>query len=120
MTRQPRCGFDVGSLRVSKPVSQGLKLGTGSRRVGGDGGPGWPIGLAADCSQGGVYGNGTLGRSGHSRSVRTDPYLSTNHHRRTLPISSANSTKTATRTAMNSSFVSLCAATSFWYALSSS
>ena len=48
------------------------------------------------------------------------PYLSTNHHRKTLPISSANSTKTATRTAMNSSFVSLCAATSFSYALSSS
>ena len=48
------------------------------------------------------------------------PYLSTNHHRKTLPISSANSTKTATRTAMNSSFVSLCAATSLSYALSSS
>ena len=52
MTRQPRCGFDVGSLRVSKPVSQGLQPGTGARRVDGDGGPGWPIGLAAHCGAG--------------------------------------------------------------------
>ena len=53
-----------------------------------------------------------LGRSqGH---IGASPYLSTNHHTRTLAISSANSTKTVTRTAMNSSFVSLCAATSFW------
>ena len=48
--------------------------------------------------------------------IKAGPYLSTNHHTRTLAISSANSTKTATRTAMNSSFVSLCAATSFSYA----
>ena len=51
--------------------------------------------------------------------IEAGPYLSTNHHTRTLATSSTNSTKAVTRTAMNRSFVSLCAATSFWYALSS-
>ena len=32
----------------------------------GNGGPGWPIGLEAKCSQGAVQGKETLGRSGHS------------------------------------------------------
>ena len=48
------------------------------------------------------------------------PYLSTNHHRRTLPISSASSTKAAMRVAMSTLFASLCAATSFQCACSSS
>ena len=48
------------------------------------------------------------------------PYLSTNHHRRTLPTSSANSTKAVTRTAMSPSLVTLCAARSFRYSSSSS
>ena len=47
-------------------------------------------------------------------------YLSTNHQRTTLPISSASSTKAITRTMLSTSFVTLCSATSFWYSLSSS
>ena len=46
------------------------------------------------------------------------PYFSTNHQRRTLAISSANSTKAVTRAMLSSSFVSLCAAISFRYASS--
>ena len=76
----------------------------------------WPApqGVVTAASERAIQGAGLPG------SVGPSPYLSTNHHTRTLAISSANSTKTATRTAMNSSFVSLCAATSFWYSLSSS
>ena len=108
-----KCGDTSACDCVWGSVGQG-KLGAGPRRVGEDGGPGWPISLTANCGQGGVHGNG--GR----RSSRRCPYLSTNHHTRTLAISSANSTKAVTRAMLNSSFVSLCAATSFWYALSSS
>ena len=43
-------------------------------------------------------------------------YLITNHHRRVLPISSANSTKAITRAAMSPSFVFSWAARSFQYA----
>ena len=50
-------------------VGQGLKLGTSPRHVGGDGGPGWPIGLTANCGHGGVHGDGTLDRSGHADPV---------------------------------------------------
>ena len=37
----------------------------------------------------------------------THPYLSANHHRRTLPTSNTNSTKAHTRAMVSSSFVFL-------------
>ena len=46
------------------------------------------------------------------------PYLSTNHHSRTLPISSTSSKMAVTRSEMTTFFVSLCSATSFRYASS--
>ena len=47
-------------------------------------------------------------------------YFSTSHHRRTLPISRASSTKAITRTMLSTSFVTSCSAVSFLYSLSSS
>ena len=54
--------------------------------------------------------------AGTSKGWRRHPYLSTNHHTRTLPTSSTNSTMAVTRTMLSRSFVCLCAAVSFRYA----
>ena len=70
-----------------------------------------------------VDGGGRTGDPGWRERRWADwrrPYLSTNHHTRTLATSSTNSTMAVTRAMLSSSFVSLCLAVSFRYAASSS
>ena len=65
--RSPGRGHrDTSTMRRGLlPVDRGLDAGLPGLRTGGDGGPVWPIRLAAGRCGGGVHENGTWGRSGH-------------------------------------------------------
>ena len=65
--RSPRPGHrDTSTTRRGLPaVDRSPGAGLRARRIEADGGPGWPIRLAAERRGGGVRENGTWGRSGH-------------------------------------------------------